>query len=94
MPAIPELRPSGPLHLPMDELLRLADAFPLLEEYGDLIQETTPEASRETVFFAILDALQEHLDETRGLRGPLGVHETIAVIREWFTTSIAEQKGS
>lgn len=82
--------PCGPVRHGVDDLLRLADAYPLLTRLADLIGKRTGE-DRETVIFGILDGLQVRL-ETRN--GQAGVNETVYLVRGWFGARIAEEKRS
>ena len=82
--------PAGiePVGLSMADLLRLADAFPLLDRLV-LIVTMRAGGDRATIVFGILDELRDHLDATAPAGGPRDVQETIDAIRAWFDGRIA-----
>jgi hypothetical protein len=83
---------SKPVRLSMADLLRLADAFPLLDRLT-LLVTVRAGGDRETIIFGILDGLQDHLDGTAPAGRPRGVEETIEAICGWFDERIAEEEG-
>jgi hypothetical protein len=80
--------PGDPGRHGIDEVLRLADAYPLLTHLADLVEKRTGE-DRETVIFGILDGVQDRLDTGNG---PAGVNETVYLVRGWFVARIAEEE--
>lgn len=83
---------SKPVRLSMADLLRLADAFPLLDRLA-LLVTVRAGGDRETIIFGILDGLQSHLDSTAPAGRPRGVEETSDAIRGWFDMRIAEEEA-
>lgn len=79
---------SRHIRLPMADLLRLADAFPLLDHLV-LLVTVREGGQRETIVFGILDGLQDHLDAdpTRS------VEELVEAIHGWFALQIAEEEA-
>lgn len=80
--------PGRPVRPGVDDLLRLADAYPLLTHLADLVEKRTGE-DREAVIFGILDDLRDHLDTGNGTAG---VNETVYLVRGWFGARIGEEK--
>jgi hypothetical protein len=72
----------------MADLLRLADAFPLLDRLVLLI--TVREGGlRKTIVFGILGGLQDHLDADQ----ERSVEEMVEAIHGWFALRIAEEEA-
>lgn len=82
----------GPARLSMADLLRLADAFPLLDRLTLLVTMRAG-GDRETIIFGILGGLQDHLDTTAPAGGTRGVQETIEAVCGWFDSRIAEEEA-
>lgn len=83
---------SPPAKLSMADLLRLADAFPLMDRLAILVAART-RGDRPAVIFGIVDGLRGHLDATTPADGPQRVEETIEVIRVWFYDRIADEEA-
>ncbi len=80
-----------PITLPMADLLRLAEAVPLLDRLALLVRERTGE-DRVTVIFGVLGGLQEHLDASAPPFGTRGAQETADAVRRWFEERIAAEE--
>lgn len=82
-----ESPPSG-ARLPVADLLRLADAIPLLDRLALLVTVRNG-GDRQAIVFGILDGLQDELDAA----APADGRETVDVIHAWFALRIAEEEG-
>lgn len=81
-----------PVGLSLADLLRLADAFPLLDRLA-LLVTVREGGNRETIIFGILGGLQAHLDGIAPAGRLRGIEETIDAIRGWFDERIAKEEG-